>query len=313
MTKLKISNETVRLIREQLEALSMRIPLKVWMVTSVSDDDWEVVYAHNRGYPVAEGQVFPWQDSFCCRMMANEGPQFASNSKDCEAYRNAPVAKILPITIYVGVPLYGEGNRFIGTLCGLDPQPEVVGIRSGEGLVKRTADVISKLLSMELKLATIQSRALQVEDIAWRDEMTGLLNRRGWNRLVEATSSAPDKYVHAVVMLDLDKLKLVNDVQGHAAGDKLIIATARVLSSSMRGDDVVARLGGDEFGILLRGLYPRHAGDIAERLATELAAADISATMGFASMPPKQSIEAAMEAADQMLIARKKKRAKQER
>jgi diguanylate cyclase (GGDEF)-like protein len=311
MTKLKISAETAILIRDQLEALSLRIPLKVWMVTRVNGDDWEVVYAHNRGYPVEEGQILRWQDSFCCRMMSNEGPQFASNAKDCEAYQNAPVATILPITIYVGVPLYGDGNRFIGTLCGLDPQPEVVGIRSGEGLVKRTADVISKLLSMELKLANIQSRALQVEDIAWRDDMTGLLNRRGWNRLIAETDALVDKQVHAVVMLDLDKLKLVNDQQGHAAGDKLIIDTARVLSASMRGDDAVARLGGDEFGILLRGMYPRHATDIAERLAAELAEANILATMGFASMPPLLSIEAAMEAADQMLIARKQKRVKQ--
>jgi PleD family two-component response regulator len=79
----------------------------------------------------------------------------------------------------------------------------------------------------------------------------------------------------------------------------------------MRGDDAVARLGGDEFGILLRGMYPRHATDIAERLAAELAEANILATMGFASMPPLLSIEAAMEAADQMLIARKQKRVKQ--
>lgn len=310
MSKLKISADTGRLIREQLAALALRIPLKVWMVTRVNGNDWEVICAHNRGYPVEEGQTFVWQDSFCCRMMANEGPQFASNAADCEAYRNAPVAKILPITIYVGVPLYGEGNRFIGTLCGLDPEPEVVGIRSGEALVKRTADVVSKLLSMELKLASINSRALQAEDIAWRDDMTGLLNRRGWNRLVEDTSSAADQHVHTVVTLDLDKLKSVNDANGHAEGDKLIVATAKVLSASMRGDDVVARLGGDEFGILLRGMYPRHAEDIVTRLAAELKEANISATMGYASMPPLNSIDAALSAADQMLITRKKKRVK---
>ncbi len=308
MTKPQISLETTLLIRQQLEALATRIPLKIWMVTTVTGDEWEVVYAHNRGYPVEEGNVFSWRDSFCCRMMANEGPQFASDAQACEAYRNAPVAKVLPISIYIGVPLYGDGNRFIGTLCGLDPLPELIGIRAGDSAVRATANVIAKLLSMEQKLAAIQSRELQIADIAFRDDMTGLLNRRGWNRLVEETAPAGEQHVHAVLMLDLDKLKSVNDVDGHATGDRLIVDTARVLSASMRGDDVVARMGGDEFGILLRGVYPRHADDIATRITAELATAGIAATLGCASTPPLPGIEAAVEAADQMLISLKRQR-----
>ena len=305
---LKISHQTESVIRDQLEELSRRVPLQVWMVTTVHNDEWKVVYAHNRGYPITEGQTFDWQDSFCCRMMANEGPQFASNAQDCEAYRQAPIAKTLPITIYVGVPLYGDGNQFIGTLCGLDPQPAVAGIRSSEAIVRRTADIISKLLSMERKLAKIESRSKSIKGIAWRDEMTGLLNRRGWNRLVQKTDAVTDTHVHAVVMLDLDKLKSVNDEKGHAAGDKLIVDAANVLAQSMRGDDIVARLGGDEFGILLQDVYPRQLEDIVQRIGTELAAANIAATLGYAASPPHASIAIATEAADQMLIGQKRKR-----
>lgn len=305
---LKISHQTESVIRDQLEELSRRVPLEVWMVTMVNGDEWKVVYAHNRSYPIAEGQAFDWQDSFCCRMMANKGPQFASNAQDCEAYRNAPIIKTLPITIYVGVPLYGSGNRFLGTLCGLDPLPAVAGIRSSEAIVKRTADIISKLLSMEHQLAKIESRSKSVRGIAWRDEMTGLLNRRGWKRIVEKTEAVTDTRAHAVVMLDLNKLKLINDENGHAAGDKLIVHAANVLAQSMRGDDVVARLGGDEFGILLRDVYPRELEDIVQRIETEFAAADIAATLGYASSPPHASIAIATEEADQMLIGQKRKR-----
>jgi diguanylate cyclase len=215
---------------------------------------------------------------------------------------------MLPITLYVGVPLYGDGNRFFGTLCGLDPLPAVVGIRSSEGRVKRTADIIAKLLSMEQKLAKKQSQNSSVKGIAWRDEMTSLLNRRGWNRLLEKAGNVTDTHTHAVVILDLDKLKSVNDEKGHAAGDKLIVDAASVLSASMRGDDVVARLGGDEFGILLRDVYPRQMEDIVQRIAAELVAAEVAATMGYASSPPLPSISAAMEAADQMLISQKRQR-----
>lgn len=308
MTRPEISTETMNVIREQLAALYLRIPLKLWMVTGVKGDDWTVICAHNRGYPVEEGQTFAWKDSLCCRMMANEGPQFASNVKDCDAYRDAPIGKRLAIRAYVGIPLYGEGNRFIGTLCGIDADPEVVGIRAGEGLVRQTADIVSRLLSMEYKLAQAQSRALEIEDRAMRDEMTGLLNRRGWNRLLTQTAAPADKSVHAVVVIDLDNLKSVNDDSGHAAGDALITEAARVLSTSMRGHDVVARLGGDEFGVLLRNVYPRHADDITTRLVKEMVDADVAATVGSASMPPQPSLTAAIEAADQMLIASKRQR-----
>ena len=305
---LKISHQTESVIRDQLEELSRRVPLQVWMVTTVSDGEWKIVYAHNRGYSIVEGQVFDWQGTFCCRMMANEGPQFASNAQDCEAYRNSPIGKTLPITIYVGVPIYGDGNQFFGTLCGLDPQPAVAGIRSSEARVRRTADIIGKLLSMEHKLAKIESATHSVEGIAWRDEMTGLLNRRGWNRIVEKADAVTQGRVHAVVMLDLDKLKRVNDEKGHAAGDKLIVDGANVLAQSMRGDDVVARMGGDEFGLLLQDVYPRQLDDIVERIGNELATAKIAATIGYASSPPYASIALATEAADQMLIGEKKQR-----
>ena len=305
---LNISHQTESVIRDQLEGLSRRVPLQVWMVTAVKDDEWKVVYAHKRSYPVVEGQVFNWQDSFCCRMMANEGPQFASNAADCEAYRNSPIAKIIPITIYVGIPIYGDGNRFFGTLCGLDPLPAVAGIRSSEALIRRTADIIGKLLSMEHKLAKMDLRIKSVKGIAWRDEMTGLLNRRGWNRIVGKTDPAAETRVHAVLILDLDKLKSVNDEHGHAAGDKLIMDAANILAQSMRGEDIVARLGGDEFGILLQDVYPRQVDDIVQRIGDELAAAKIAATIGFASSPPHASIADATEEADQMLIEEKKQR-----
>lgn len=308
MTKPKISSETMNVIRAQLAALYMRIPLKLWMVTGVIGDDWTVICAHNQGYPVEEGQTFAWKDSLCCRMMANEGPQFASNVQDCNAYRDAPIGKQLVIRAYIGIPLYGEDNRFIGTLCGIDADPEVVGIRAGEGLVRQTADIVSRLLSMEHKLAQAQSQALEIEDKAMRDEMTGLLNRRGWNRLLKQTAAPADKSVHAVVVIDLDNLKSVNDDSGHAAGDALIAEAARVLSASMRGHDVVARLGGDEFGVLLRNVYPRHADDISARLVKEMVAASVAATIGVASMPPQHSLIATTEAADQMLIASKRQR-----
>ncbi len=89
---------------------------------------------------------------------------------------------------------------------------------------------------------------------ASHDELTGLCNRREFERLVEiAIAECGDgKSTHAVLYLDLDQFKLINDNCGHAAGDELLRQLSDVLIEQVRRGDVVARLGGDEFGVLVR-------------------------------------------------------------
>ena len=85
------------------------------------------------------------------------------------------------------------------------------------------------------------------------DTLTGLLNRRAFNdALAEALSGelSPGKRRFALVSVDLDGFKEINDTEGHAVGDAVIIETARRLSAITRPGDVVARLGGDEFVLL---------------------------------------------------------------
>jgi diguanylate cyclase (GGDEF)-like protein/PAS domain S-box-containing protein len=93
----------------------------------------------------------------------------------------------------------------------------------------------------------------ELEFRAFHDHLTGLANRALLEeRLRHAlTRSARTLGIHAVVMIDLDDFKAVNDSFGHAAGDALLIEVGRRLRSTVRGNDTVARLGGDEFAILL--------------------------------------------------------------
>ena len=94
--------------------------------------------------------------------------------------------------------------------------------------------------------------------LAQTDDLTGLLNRRGfYNRAAEMLSdrgfSDPGEQTYALLLLDLDHFKDVNDSLGHAAGDELLRRVAARLSTSLRDEDVLARLGGDEFAVLLPG------------------------------------------------------------
>jgi diguanylate cyclase (GGDEF)-like protein len=85
------------------------------------------------------------------------------------------------------------------------------------------------------------------------DDLTGLLNRRGWQEAAErALACARRANCHvAVVAIDLDGLKELNDTMGHDEGDRLIRETARRLRPAFREEDIIARLGGDEFSLLL--------------------------------------------------------------
>ena len=93
-----------------------------------------------------------------------------------------------------------------------------------------------------------------VQDLAERDSLTGAANRRMFQLALERTCTGADESqsgpVTAVLFLDLDDFKVVNDTLGHAAGDALLVAVTERISGLVRGGDLVARLGGDEFAVL---------------------------------------------------------------
>jgi diguanylate cyclase (GGDEF)-like protein/PAS domain S-box-containing protein len=113
----------------------------------------------------------------------------------------------------------------------------------------------------------------RIAHMAHHDALTGLPNRVLFHeRLDEALLRVRrDRDKFAVLYLDLDEFKNVNDTLGHAAGDKLLMAAAERLRTCLRGSDMVARFGGDEFAVLQMGLAgPPEAGILAERIVTLL-------------------------------------------
>ena len=106
--------------------------------------------------------------------------------------------------------------------------------------------------------AQLKERERQLEQLAYFDPLTGLANRRmlteQFDRLSERDGEQPEV---ALLLVDLDRFKQINDTLGHDAGDALLVATSRRLTSAVRDSDKVFRLGGDEFAILLVGLPDR--------------------------------------------------------
>jgi diguanylate cyclase (GGDEF)-like protein len=107
-------------------------------------------------------------------------------------------------------------------------------------------------------------RAHHNEQLAMRDPLTGLANRRSFEQGLSTELTRPDPDC-AVLLLDLDGFKAINDTWGHDVGDKVLVTVAERLRTTVRNTDVVARIGGDEFAVLAR---PAHqAGVLRERLA----------------------------------------------
>jgi len=142
---------------------------------------------------------------------------------------------------------------------------------------------------------SLRRHAAQREHEALHDPLTGLPNRALFQeRAEQACATATEQDPVALVLLDLDRFKDVNDTLGHHAGDVLLQAVARRLSVGVRSDDTVARLGGDEFGLVLPGvadeatalaLLQELRARLAEELHVEGVALSVEASIGIALVP----------------------------
>ncbi|HEY9782479.1 MAG TPA: diguanylate cyclase, partial [Leptolyngbyaceae cyanobacterium] len=131
-----------------------------------------------------------------------------------------------------------------------------------------------RTLELEQEIAIRDQVESQLRHSSLHDALTGLPNRALFiNRLkyVLEYSKQHSPYLFAVLFIDLDRFKVVNDSLGHSVGDQLLITTAKRLLACLRPTDTAARLGGDEFTILLEGIKNvSDAISVAERLQTQL-------------------------------------------
>lgn len=121
-------------------------------------------------------------------------------------------------------------------------------------LLTQVADrAIAAAAEAEARLAEQLGRIVELERLALTDELTGLLNRRGFHREMTHALANARRYDEkgVLVYVDLDGFKPINDTYGHAAGDEVLKRVARLLLDNVRDTDAVGRMGGDEFAVLL--------------------------------------------------------------
>jgi diguanylate cyclase (GGDEF)-like protein len=172
-------------------------------------------------------------------------------------------------------------------------------------------------LKAQLTEALKRIEALQAS--ADTDFLLDILNRRGFERELNRSIAYIKRY-HAngaLIVLDVDRLKPINDAYGHAAGDQVLKAIVAVLSSQVRSSDVIGRLGGDEFALLLWNLSETDARAKAaaleqavDRLAFVFRGSMITtgASAGVAILGPHAQADKALEEADSAMYVRKAQR-----
>jgi diguanylate cyclase (GGDEF)-like protein len=176
--------------------------------------------------------------------------------------------------------------------------------------------LIEEISLLRGKVARLQERVEQLDQLAHQDSLINLPNRRGFMRELERLIARVDRYgIHAAMLfVDLDGLKMINDTLGHRAGDEALIQVAGLLSKGVRHSDVVARIGGDEFGILLESSDEAAAHETAGRLIEQISACEVmhdgevlplSVAIGVGMIDSLDTAEAVMERADEAMYRRK--------
>ena len=176
--------------------------------------------------------------------------------------------------------------------------------------------LIAEVARLKAQVAELEARVEQLDQLAHQDSLICLPNRRGFMRALERFVDRARRYDEpsAMLFVDLDGLKMINDTFGHKAGDEALIQVAEFLVGGVRRSDVVARIGGDEFGILLAHADEANAHETAARLVNVIADCDfthegdalpLSVAIGVGMIGAEDCAETIMARADEEMYRRK--------
>ncbi|RXD03835.1 sensor domain-containing diguanylate cyclase [Sphingomonas sp. UV9] len=249
-------------------------------------------------------QETPRAISFCTHTIQQREPLVVEDAHLDPRFAGSPMVVGPPhIRSYAGIPLRTPEGYNVGSLCAMDTRE------------RRFSPADIAILS---NFANIVCDELELRLIAQVDHLTGALTRRGFVEQAEREMARSRRYERpsALVMLDVDHFKSVNDTYGHTIGDQVLHQLAKLAEATLRPIDVFGRLGGEEFGILLPETTADEALIVAERLREAMAGyamqlsngapLNVTASFGVAELAPAMtSVATWIEQADAALYAAK--------
>jgi diguanylate cyclase (GGDEF)-like protein len=211
--------------------------------------------------------------------------------------------------------LLSDANRELASLLR-DVRTESHGTHPGDTRSQPVSELLMRAVRCAAKQYMLQA---ELGNLALTDELTGLYNRRGFMALAERQLKVGRRTGRGMLLfvMDVDRLKQINDSFGHFEGDRALRRTADALEETFRDSDVVARLGGDEFAVLAIEASGHSQATIETRLfeclksmSDEQPSYDISLSLGVARFDPRNrtSIGELMAKADQAMYEQKRRR-----
>lgn len=305
--------------------------------TFVTRIDWadqrqEVVVALNSSadLEVAEKSWLDWSDSMCRWAFLTGQEHSADVATD---FPDSLGAIRLGMRTFCAVPILHSGDQVVGTVCAASRDVVPVAKETLE-VMRLISQALGHLMSAEVTLRTERARADEallesaavrvhaaevadaahaMEALAFSDSLTGLANRRGFMMRFEEelARSGRHNYPVALLRLDVDGFKRINDTYGHDAGDHVLATLGQVLGEVARTEDVPARPGGDEFALVVSFCDVSGATALSTRIAAGFAAAQAplreacSVSIGVACsvLTPRRHL---LEAADRALYQAKR-------
>lgn len=298
------ATQVAQLARPTLVTLRARLGLRAWVVARLEGDEWVPVTELGAEDVPGAGR-FPW--AALCAHLVRTGAVVVPRSSAGDALHGTAARRV---GAYAGAPLRLPDGRVVGAVAGADRLDQPEAIRAELPLVALTGQLLSAALAAEVHAVEQAQRAETAETLSRRDPLTELGNRRAWDRLLvkEEERCRRQDLEAAVIVVDLDELKQVNDDQGHAAGDALLRRAAVILSQHTREPDDLARIGGDEFAIVASDCPPEARVALVERLRAALAEGGINASIGGANRQQEGGLVLAWSAADEAMYRDKRER-----
>jgi diguanylate cyclase (GGDEF)-like protein len=202
------------------------------------------------------------------------------------------------------VPLV-EGERRVGVIWVDDPRDRLLPTRA-------RLQALRLFANQAVAALRAADQAVRLRHEATHDTLTGLQNRRAFRRRLAREIDSGDRF--ALVLCDMDNLKLVNDTHGHEAGDRALQMLAAALRSGLRRSDDAYRVGGDEFGVVLPDTTGLDAERVMRRLRDAVGAGmllngdRIDASFGIAVHEPGDDLDRLVSRADEALYSAKRRR-----
>jgi len=241
-----------------------------------------LLLGHDRRCFAGASEAHPWlsrdpgalfRTGLATTVLQSEKPLALADAGTCGVEDGAESPGSLGIAGFLGIRVAGTSGEPLAIVVAIDASPREWTADEVEHFTEIAASAVTEI---ELQRRTVEAERIerQLRHDALHDGLTGLPNRACFVERLRhagerARRHAEDSF--AVLFVDLDHFKVVNDSFGHLAGDELLVEVARRLSGCLRSVDTLARLGGDEFALLLEEVRePSDAARVAERLQVAL-------------------------------------------